>query len=570
VADGARCRATIGAVLWVLLGLAAGWSTLGQDLKVTTSLDHTRLRLGENLVFTLRIESPNLAIPQPALPPIPGFQSVGKYQTIDKTGTGRALAFHYLLAPTESGRLTVPPFALRIGDQTVTVPGFTAEVETSAPPVVSPKPVPAALGDEVFLAATLSPDHAFTGQPVTYTLHLFTRRSVRGLDVVKTPDFKGFRKVEDAAATKSPTRQVTRDGRIYLDAVVIRATLFPLQPGRLEVGPYSTELKLEPDGHGGPQRVTVVGGQTVLDVAPLPQAPPDFKGAVGSFKLSVAQAAPPKADLGQPFQWAILVEGSGFLPEDPIVWPSTPFFSAYPATTEDTSGFSRGEYEVHRLITMPMLPKLAGDASLPPARLVYFDPSSREYKTLDAGGAQLTVAGGEINPRVNVALAPLVSAPRPGPEVSAPLSEGLFLALLLLPFLANLLLAGGLWVYRSFLLAPEKARQRALRRQAARMLSKAHRHMDVRKADDFHGELLKALIAALDIRTGRSTGGLTRAQLESALSDSGLGSSQVDDALELMDLLESARYAPDRPTRQDLQKRYRAVADWAEGRGGLK
>jgi hypothetical protein len=568
VADGARCRPSIGAIFWVLLGVAASLPSLGQALKVTTSLDRTRLRLGENLVFTLRIEAPNLAIPQPALPPIPGFRSVGKYQTIDKTGMGRALAFHYLLAPTESGRLAVPPFALRIGDETVTVPGFTVEVETSAPPAASPKPVPAALGDDVFLAATLSPDHAFTGQPVTYTLHLFTRRSVRGLDVVKTPDFKGFRKVEDAAATKSPTRQVNRDGRIFLDAVVIRATLFPLQPGQLDIGPYSTELKLEPNGHGGPLRVTVVGGQARLNVTPLPPAPPDFKGAVGSFNLSVAQGAPPKADLGQPFQWAILVEGSGFLPEDPIVWPSTPFFSPYPATTEDTSGFLGGQYQIHRLITMPLLPKLAGDASLPPARLVYFDPSSKNYKTLEAGGARITVAGGEISPGVNVVLAPLVSAPKPGPKMAAPLSKELFLALLFLPFIANLLLAGGQWVYRSFLMAPEKARLRALRRQTARMLSRAHRHMDVRKADDFHGELLRALIAAMDIRTGRSTGGLTRAQLEAALSASDLESGQIHRALDLMDQLESARYTPDRPTRHDLQQRYRAVADWTEGRGG--
>ena len=568
--NGARCRKRTGAILWVLLGVAVCWPVLGQELKVNASIDRTHLRLGENLVFTLRIEAPNLAIPQPALPPIPGFQSVGKYQTIQKTGTGRALAFHYLLTPTESGRLTVPAFTLRIGDQTMTVPGFTADVETSAPPVVSPKPVPSALGDEIFLAATLSPDKAFTGQPVTYTLHLFTRRSVRGLDVVKTPDFKGFRKVEDPAATKSPTRQVNRDGRLFLDAVVIRAILFPLQPGRLEIGPYSTELKLEPDGHGGPLRVTVVGGQIGLDVSALPQAPADFKGAVGSFNLSVTKLAPSKADLGQPFQWAILVEGSGFLPEDPIVWPSTPFFGAYPATTEDTSGFSRGEYEVHRLVTMPMLPKLAGDAELPPARLVYFDPSSKSYKTLEAGGARLTVVGGDVNPQVNVTLAPLVQAPKPRSGSSAPLSEGLFISLLLLPFLANLALAGGLWIYRAFLLAPEKARLRALRRQAARMLSKAHRHMDVRRADEFHGELLRALIAALDIRTGRSTGGLTRGQLETVLSESGLESGQIHQALELMDLLESARYAPDRPTRQDLQRRFRAVAAWAEGRGGRK
>ncbi|OYW05179.1 MAG: hypothetical protein B7X11_02145, partial [Acidobacteria bacterium 37-65-4] len=296
-----RTRPTF--LLWLLLlALPLG----AQELRVTSTVDRTRLRVGETLVFTLRIQGTSLAIPQPGLPPLPGFKSVGTYQSLDNTGNGRVLAFHYLLTPTASGHLEVPDVALRIGGQSVTVPGFAVDVETPAPLVV-PQAVPVrprpsvSLGREIFLTGTLSASRAYVGEPVLYTLHLFTRRSVRGLDIVQTPDFSGFRKVEDPNATHSPTRQVTRDSRVYLDAVVIRAILFPLEAGRLSVGPYSAELKLEPDRFGGPALVTVEGGAADLQVRPIPPAPPGFTGAVGAFRLTEVTPIPSRAELGQPF-----------------------------------------------------------------------------------------------------------------------------------------------------------------------------------------------------------------------------------------------------------------------------
>lgn len=556
------------AVLLVLFAVTALAPFAQQGLQVTSSVDHTRLRVGENLIFTVTIQAPNLAITQPALPPLPGLRSVGQYQTIETTPSGRALAFHYLLTPTRSGHLEVPDFDVRVGGQSVTFKGFSADVETSRGAAVPVQTSSVSAGQDVFLTGSLSADRAYAGQPVTYTLHLLTRRSVRGLDVVKTPDFSGFRKVEDPDATKSPTHRVTRDGQLYLDAVVIRATLFPLQAGHLQVGPYTAELRMEPDGRGGPARVAVTGGQASLDALPLPPGPPDFAGAVGAFTLSVASPAPGRADLGQPFSIALQISGAGFLPEQPLQFPSTPFFNAYPATTEDTSGFAGGAYFTRRVVTLPLLPKLAGDAALPPTRMVFFDPSAKAYRTLEAGAAKLVIGGGAGLPGVQVNLAPLIADPAPGSRPpSRPMAPGLFLWLLLAPFLANVALAGGLWAYRALFIAPEKARLRVLARASRRALGRAHRHMDVRRAELFHENLSKALTSALDIRTGRATAGLTRTQLEETLLESGFSPDDAGEVRALADLLEAARYSPERPTRQDLRQRYDRVARWVKENG---
>lgn len=560
---GKAARALLAALLASLLGPPLS----AQAPRITSAVDRTRVRVGENVVFTLTLQGPNLALPQPALPPIQGFRLVGQYQTLANTAEGKALSFHYLLSPTQAGRLVVPDLSIRVGGEAVTVPGFEVDVETGgrAPPPAQPPP--ASGTSDVLLSGSLSASRCYAGEPVTYVLHLLTRRSVRGLDVVKIPDFAGFRKVEDPDSTKSATHQVNRDGRSYLDAVVIRAVLFPLQPGRLTVGPYTAQLRLEPDGHGGPLHVTVSGGDASLEVLPLPAPPPDFKGAVGSFRLSLQGSPPTRVEAGQPFSLRFLIEGRGFLPEEPLELPSTPFFSPFPPTSEDSSGFVRGSYQTVRTVTLSLMPKLSGDAALPPARLVYFDPAEAGYKRLEAGSGRVLVTGGAARPQASPDLAPLIEMPRPGAPPARPLPGRTFLLLLLAPFLANLALAGGLWVHRRFLMAPEKRRQRALAARLRRSLGRARRRLDVRRADAFHEDLSQALTAALDLVTGKATGGLTRPQLEAALLESGTDPARVDEVLELSASMEEARYAPERPTRQDLQRRYDAVARWAKEAG---
>ena len=555
-----------GSLLLLLFSLSAfafPQPLTAQDLRVTSRVDRTRLRIGENLVYTLIISGAGTALPQPGLPPVSGFKSVGQYMTPEPGGSG--LAYHYLLTPTQAGHLEVSDFSLRIAGQTYPVKGFSADVETGAAgarpaPQRVPTPQPSApTGQDLLLLGSFSANRIYQGQPVIYTLHLYTRRSVRGLEMVKSPDFAGFQRVEDPDATKSPTRQTTRDGRVYLDVVVRRAALFPVQAGRLQVEPFTADLRLESSGASGPAQARVTGGQATLDVLPLPTPPPGFRGAVGSFTLAPLTPVPARVDMGQPFTVALRIEGAGFLPAEPMEGQTTPFFAPYPATSEDESGFAGAAYRTRRTLRVPVLPKVAGEAVLPPLRFVFFDPATKADRQLEAGGGQILVSGSGSASRPEVRLAPVIRELRPGKIPEAPWPGKSFWPLLLAPFLANLLLAAGLTLTRVFLVAPEKRRARALARQARRALRHAHRSLDVRRAETFHDALSQALAAALDLRTGRTTGGLSREQLGTALSEAELSTETISDLLDLREELETARYAPERPTRQDLKSRYDAV-----------
>lgn len=539
-----------------------------QDLRITSTVDRTRLRIGENLVFTLRVQGGNLAVTQPALPPLDGFKSVGTYQTLETQGESRALVFHYLLTPVKTGRLQVPDLSLRIGSQVHVVRGFLVEVETSVAsgfrPVEVRAPSTAPSAQDISFLGALSSDTAYVGQPVLYTLRLHTRRSIRALEMAKTPDFAGFRKVDDPSATGSPTRQTNIDGRIYLDVIVVRATLFPLQAGTLEVDPYTAQLRLESGGPGG--TVTLKGGGATLRVLPLPPAPPSFTGAVGTFTMRVTTSPPARAEVGEPFSLALRIEGSGFLPEQPLVWPSSPLFSPYATTTEDTSGFAGGVYRIRRTVKASFLPKVTGDALLPYATLVYFDPFAKRYYYYEAGGARISVGGGGKAGSPEVRVAPLIENPTPGPLPAKPLPRGAFWVLLAVPFLLNALLALCLWSYRSLLASPEARRTRALQALARKSLRRAKRNLDVRKERAFHAHLSRALTAALDLRAGRPTGGLSRDQLREVLGGGAAGKGFGEDAAALVELLEQSRYAPERSTRTEMEERFRLVERWVRGK----
>lgn len=554
--------------------LAAGATTRGQPPSFTSSVDHHNLTVGDTLVFTLHLSGASAPIPQPSLPHFDGFKSVGRYQTVGHTSWGSVYNYHYLLMPQRAGQLVVPDFTLRLGDKSFIIQGFTIHVGLPAhrltpSQVMRKKPAAVESPPEVILSAAVSTNRAYVGQPVNYALHLYTLVSVRNFEVVQPPDFQGFRKVEAPAPSHVDTRRVMRHGREYLDAVILRYTLFPIQAGPLQVAPYVTVLRIDaPGAPKGYRDIRLKGGAVTIHARQLPPSPPGFTGAVGDFRLSYYKAPPSKIEIGEPLSVEYRIEGTGFLPERSLQWEQTPFFSLYPATRQDDNTFVGSRYRVNRLVRLSMLPKLAGNAAIPSARLIYFDPSEGKYVTLQAAGKDVLVkvvsetakAGGDVN------LAPLIADPKAGARRSGPLPLPLFYGLLLWPFLVSILLAGGLGLYRSFILSPERRKMRRVQAAYHREIRLSHRTLDTRKAEQCQDHLFKALNALMHLKTGRNVSGLDRDALRKVLEESGLPTGEAGSLISILDRIEEARYAKEMTTRQELLNLYQGLKDLAGSR----
>lgn len=556
-------RGTAHLLVLILLALMPLPRVAQQGVQVSSSVNKQALRVGDNLTFTLRVEGTG-PVPQPALPPLEGLKAAGQYQTVENSPAGKVLLFHYLLSPTRAGRIAVPSLQISVGGQARSIPGFTVDVETAPPQPVGPLSAPGRplRSDDFVLLGEVSTSKATVGQGVLYTLHLLSKPTVRRLAITASPDFGGFQRVEDTRAAASSARQRRYGAGTYLDQTLKRYILYPLQPGELSVGDFQVTLTVEV-GEYAPrvQEVPLKGGGASLSVDAPPQPPEGFAGCVGAFTFTTDPPPPGPFGAGQPLSLVYRIEGEGFLPQDPVRWPDTPLFQRYPPSVVDGSGFEGGVYKVRRTLTVAYLPKVAGAASLPPARMVVFQPGDRKYRVLEAGALSLSVTAptGGIKAQ-DAALAPLVPLPRPAPPPSRPLSARRFWTLLLAPFLGSLALWSGLLLWERFLADPEKARRRRLVRTVAREMARARRTTDTRKHESFHLHLHRALAAHLELALGRSAEGLTRPQMREALEEAGWEAESAKRVAELLEDLEEARYAPGQPVLKDLQDRYGAAA----------
>ncbi|TAE75560.1 MAG: tetratricopeptide repeat protein [Verrucomicrobia bacterium] len=207
-------------------------------------------------------------------------------------------------------------------------------------------------------------------------------------------------------------------GRPYY-AVPYPSTVSTNRGGTSTLGPASLRLQLqiasvENFGRAYPQPVNLKVPAIRFDSRPLPANPPDgFENAIGSFDLKV-RSSETRIREGDPLTLDITVTGSGNL--DALEAPKlldTEGWKLYDATSAERGDERRelsGEVSFRQFIR-PLRPQ----SSIPPLRLVYFDPALDRYETILSDAIPL-----EILPATSGAapLAPPQALPMPIEEMT--------------------------------------------------------------------------------------------------------------------------------------------------------
>src|SRR5262249_23658954 len=160
----------------------------------------------------------------------------------------------------------------------------------------------------------------------------------------------------------------------------------PLKTGNLTLGPVEGSVGLVARGifdlFGRPaQRVGLVLDPQAFQVSPLPadNVPPDFKGAVGTYSLSVS-AGPTNLAGGDPLTVRVRVSGQGALdglslPEQ-SAWHD---FKTYPPNST-VAAPSELHTEGTNIFEQIVVPQNAGIKALPAISFSYFDPEQKVYR----------------------------------------------------------------------------------------------------------------------------------------------------------------------------------------------
>jgi hypothetical protein len=148
-----------------------------------------------------------------------------------------------------------------------------------------------------------------------------------------------------------------------------------------------------------PKNITVASPATDITVLPLPAQgrPPDFGGAVGSFKITTDLSSA-KSSAGDPLTLRLHVSGAGnFDRVETSMLGGDAQWKTYEPKAKfnptDPTGF-RGE----KIFEQPIIATQPGNRTVPPLAFSYFDPAARRYETAHSSPLNVTVSPAASSP----------------------------------------------------------------------------------------------------------------------------------------------------------------------------
>jgi hypothetical protein len=128
--------------------------------------------------------------------------------------------------------------------------------------------------------------------------------------------------------------------------------------------------------------ITAKSDPLAVTVLPLPAAgrPADFSGAVGQFQIA-SELAPASGPVGDPLTFRLTITGKGNLSRiNSDGLHDSPQWRAYHAESKVTADDDTGR-QGFKTFTQPVVPRQAGQLTVPSLSFSYFDPEAGRYVT---------------------------------------------------------------------------------------------------------------------------------------------------------------------------------------------
>ena len=391
------------AAIWMVLGAAAY-----AEPQVKAYVQRSTVTVGRP--FLLTIESSGNNIGDPQIPDVDGL-NINKRANQSQIGTQvqiiglktsiiRTQQFGFYAQATKAGKITIPPISIEIdGAILKTDPILLNVVDNSqAAGQLPPAQANAQPGrsdkltwdDAAFIESNVSKHEVYQGEAVLLTLRLW-RLAIPGLSVgtprgqkLQLPTTEGFY----ATPPQQTEDQKQRNGYNYAIAE-FHQYLYPTTAGNLTIGAWHWEGYAE---YGFQSQPLAFDTPPIpITVKPLPERPPDFSGAVGSFGLK-AQLAHTQIAQGVPTQLVVTISGQGN--PDAINAPQIPAIAnVYVSDPEKDvkSSDTNGVVSVQKTFTYAVTPQQPGAVTFPEITFCYFDPVAGAYKTAKTDPIALTV-----------------------------------------------------------------------------------------------------------------------------------------------------------------------------------
>src|SRR5438309_5797002 len=440
-------------LLVALASIAVAEFAYADAPSVTAVLGSSQATVGETVELQIKVTGPGDARPPEEIS-IDGLEihstGTSRQFEIHNFATSSSVTYNYTILPLRAGRFTIPPQIIRAGRQVLKTPELMLNVADTAGQATSSRPgrtnqrQSTTAGDLVFAELIVPKKTAYVGEivPVQIRMGFDARIHPR---LVEPPEITGQGFTAQKLQQSSQNLE-TINGKPF-DVVAFKTAITAARAGKFEIGPVKAKAQVvvprrrsaprsrspfdlfdqddpfsdpffsNPFAQFGERRDISISSDPVgLEVKPLlPNAPPSFSGAIGSFTMTT-DAKPKSVQVGDPITVTTTISGRGnfdrvnaTLLEDDCGWYKYPPSSKF--KQDDDVGISGTK--TFETVLSPNEKK----QSMPVMAFSYFDPVNERYVTLHSDPIAITVQGGAA-PGPSIAAQP--SSPAPAATTAVP------------------------------------------------------------------------------------------------------------------------------------------------------
>jgi hypothetical protein len=389
-----------------------------QNATFEATVDRSPVGLGEQFTLSLTLSGStlgggkNLQLPDLSKFRVMSGPNQSTSMQIINGAVSSAATYNFVLQPKEAGTFTIGPASIEEGGTVHKTRPIAVEVVKSSAKANAPS-APAdqtvQLGDNLFLRAVVDRSHVMQGEQINLAFKLYTRVSVVNYAVSKNPAMTGFWS-EDTETPKNITLTTeTVNGKSYRVGLIKRVALFPTQSGMLDIGAMEVQTTVQmpygrsndpfesffrdPFGRNTTYNVSSEGQKIRVDPLP-PGAPPDFKGAVGQFAMSVA-VDKKTTRTNEPVTLKVTLSGTGnvkLLEGPSIDLPAD--FEQYSPKFSESINRQNNRINGSKTFEYLLIPRYPGLKVIKPVTMSYFDLVKKEYVRLRSPQIELNVEQG--------------------------------------------------------------------------------------------------------------------------------------------------------------------------------
>jgi len=405
-----------------LLAFSIGTIASAQSFEVSANRDQVPSNSSVQVTYTIKDADMVKTFRAPDFSP---FRSRGPSTStsmqIVNGSVSKSESYTYVLVPTKKGTFTIPPASAVINGKKKTTEPITIEVTDA----IKQGGQQGAQGggnqndgaiDEAKLAENLFvrviPDKRtiYKGQQVNLTYKLYSRVSLRNIQMTKQPQYNNFlsREIELSNQAKQQKIEVY-DGKEFRTQTFNKVALFPTQSGEIEVPPIEFDAEIiyrEQDPFFRSSFFTRTrsipysfkSNRITLDIKDLPGAAPQgYTGGVGKFNYEVNYDRT-ETQAGDPITLKIRISGNGNIS---LVNMDTPDFPASfdvfdPKVKERVSNAS-SVVNGSKTYEYLLIPRGGGSFQMPNLAFSHFDPETGEFVSKNFEGPIIEVSGEAID-----------------------------------------------------------------------------------------------------------------------------------------------------------------------------